>query len=314
MPVLITGPYIVIGMCNISLESAAFFLFLSFLTILGIAGYAYLLNDWSDEKKDIAAGKKNALVGMPSALRIVWLIVFLACALIPWFYFPFSYLTIGLLMAELLLFALYSFPPFRLKEKPIAGIVADALYAHALPITLAMLTFGLIGQCRSSIYKTLALLLPAILLWQTAVGLRNILFHQLDDLQNDKATNTHTFATKFGVLKSISAIAWFLKAEGLFALLSLLALPYHLSAFIMAAYLAFVLWQYNQGAPERDNQENLKTFAYRYLDDFYNYWLPLSVLAGLSYSNPSFLLLLLGHFLLLPNPIKRWTLHKLRLR
>jgi 4-hydroxybenzoate polyprenyltransferase len=104
----------------------------------------------------------------------------------------------ALLVAELGLFIVYCFPPFRLKERAFWGIAADATYAHALPAVLAMLTFALMA---SEPYRDLRIVAVTLGAWQFAVGMRNIALHQLHDRERDARAGARTLAITFGAAK-----------------------------------------------------------------------------------------------------------------
>src|SRR5262249_57433548 len=107
---------------------------------------------------------------------------FLPVALLPWLYLPLHWENGSLLGFELLLFVLYAFPPFRLKERGMLGLFADALYAHAIPAVLAVMTFSLMAN---RAYDHLTWFVLALGLWQFFLGVRNIVLHQLKDFDGD---------------------------------------------------------------------------------------------------------------------------------
>ncbi|MBK8659458.1 MAG: UbiA family prenyltransferase [Bacteroidetes bacterium] len=197
VPVLITSVYAVIWMHSTAPALAYTYLFLSIVTITGIAGYAYLLNDWSDEQKDLIAGKSNATLGLSVIQKWGLLLLFGALAIVPWFYFPTTPFTLSLLVLELALFAAYSLPPLRLKERPIIGVVVDALYAHVVPVILATATFGLLPSVAAYVAAINTKMVVMVAHWQFFNGIRNILLHQEEDRDKDIQSNTKTFATTY---------------------------------------------------------------------------------------------------------------------
>ena len=299
-PFLISVPYAVIEFGEVAPGQAGLALALSCCTILGIAGFGYFLNDYTDREEDRLAGKAN----VTSTLRplALWaLLAFLLClAVAPWaLYFPMDGTSLGLLAAEFGLFLLYSAPPIRLKERGFAGVLADAGYAHVVPALLAAHTFALLGTLEP------APLLPYLVclgIWQAVVGLRNIVLHQAGDHAKDLATGTRTWATATGLarVRRVQQALLLLEILGAGAYL-VLAAPW--PWLLPAAYLLFVLqvWYFRVrtwriGLPE-DLPGRLTVLA----DDFYCGWLPLVLLGGLIVTDWRFAPLLAAHLLLFPN-------------
>lgn len=309
VPVLISIPYIIVALWYIPALVAIKFIFFSFATIIGIASYAYLLNDWADIEKDSVAGKPNAVAGLSNGTRILLFVLFLALAITPWFFFPFTRLTIGLLILELVLFAAYSFPPVRLKEKPIPGIITDTLYAHVLPCILAALTFIAIARENEHgvyLYSQFVFFTPWFLCfiaaWQFFLGVRNILLHQIEDAGNDLASGTTTLVTTYGAatIRPFLIICLVLETLSVAAFICLLPM---LDNWIGAAYLIYLITlaiSYKSSL----FKVNARTAAYRFLDDFYYQWLALPVLAWLCYVDLRFGILAALHILLFDNAIK----------
>ncbi len=183
--------FLVMAYASIPFIDALLYLGPALLTILGIGGFGHLVNDWLDIEADQRAGKKNRMASLSLAQRMAMLIALLALALLPWLVLPNTVWSWYILATEFFLLIIYSMPPIRLKEAGIFGVLADALYAHALPSVLAAYTFLLIGG--GAIDLRLLGLLAA---WQLLVGVHNILIHQLADHDNDVASHTDTLATR----------------------------------------------------------------------------------------------------------------------
>ena len=124
---IFTGIYVVIYMGNSWNTTVFFLLFLAILTAIGIAGIGYLLNDWNDREQDKIAGKSNIFLSANKLLIVVIPIAFCVLAILPWLYLPNTRITFYLLSIEIILFIVYAFPPLRLKERPVAGIICDAI-------------------------------------------------------------------------------------------------------------------------------------------------------------------------------------------
>lgn len=157
--------------------------FFSFYIFTGIFGY--ITNDISDEKSDKAAGKTNVTARLSVIQKLVLSFVLAVIGVAPIsFYAP---PTIPFVVAEILLLVAYTFPPFRLKERGILGVITDSLYAYVIPM-LIMLVFLDEFSFVSAFYWYF---LP---LFGFFIGLKNILNHQFEDLDNDQISGVKTFA------------------------------------------------------------------------------------------------------------------------
>ena len=90
-----------------------------------------------------------------------------------------------------LAFSLYSFPPVRLKVRGLAGVFADAAGAHLFPALFSVVL--VFRQAHRPIDPGWIVLMG---LWALAYGLRGILWHQLGDLDNDRAAGARTFVVR----------------------------------------------------------------------------------------------------------------------
>ena len=182
-------------------------LILAVITAIGVASLGYFLNDLVDLKSDVELGKRNMLTKLNPLRIIIVGVTFFALALAPWIWLPFDVKSGLILLIEILLFVLYSIPPFRLKERGIWGVIVDALYAHTIPCLLAMYTFsGLQGIPEINIIHVLI-----FGIWLTLSGVRNIFNHQIEDLENDEKSGTITFVVKYlNKKKEINTSLWIL--------------------------------------------------------------------------------------------------------
>ena len=163
--------------------------FFSVIVIIGFATFGYLVNDFFDKGKDELAGKKNFLLDKSPAYQLGFLLLTSIFIVLPWLYLPATTYSYILIAIQITLFLVYSAPPFRLKERGATGIVADALYAHGLPVLLAAYTF-LLASGRNIPGLTIAFLFC----WQFAAGLRNILIHQSEDIDEDFRSQTRNYS------------------------------------------------------------------------------------------------------------------------
>jgi hypothetical protein len=300
-PFLISVPYAVLAFTGWE-AGAAFLAFgMSCCTILGIAGFGYFLNDYSDRAEDERAGKFNVTATL-RPVELGLLLGFLLCLAVgPWVaYFPMDRLSWLLLGLEFGLFLLYSAPPFRLKERGFAGVLADAGYAHVVPALLAAHTFALLSGHVEAAPLAYGIVLAG---WQGCVGIRNILLHQENDFAKDKATGTRTFATWLGLAAIQRWGRWMVSVGAVLYLLLgtpwpwLLPLAY-VGFALQLVYLRVMAWRI--GLP-KTRQEMLSVWY----DDFYCGWIPVVVLCALTVGAPMYGFLLLAHVLLFPNGLTR---------
>jgi 4-hydroxybenzoate polyprenyltransferase len=156
-----------------------------------VAMFASLINDLCDLDEDRAGGKSNQLEGL-SQRRVVAL--FAAC-LIPGFALAASLRQslplVAIYAANWLIFALYSVPPFRWKNRALLGILAIALGESCLPhlFAVGVVSAGA-GRDAGWLWTTL------VAIWSFAVGARAILWHQLRDHPADLAAAVQTFVVR----------------------------------------------------------------------------------------------------------------------
>lgn len=307
VPFLITIPYLVFFISETIPECPVLYIGVSLLVIIGVAGLGYLTNDLGDKQKDKLQGKYNVTEYL-SRLSIVGLFfIFFFLMLAPWWILPFNGNSALLLVIEVLLFFLYAFPPFRLKERGLLGIVADSLYAHALPSALAAYTFYLLIGCKETVFY---FFISVLLSWQFVLGLRNILFHQIQDFENDRMTNTQTYVTKMGINKSESIVKIVLCFELVFFMMFIVFCSY-INLFVGLSALLFWSFSYFK---QKDRQERgYRLLAYKLLDDLYIQWFPIFILSILSVKSIALVFVFILHVVLFKNGLKGYLMQKLKL-
>ncbi len=309
VPLLMCFPYLaafVSGMhAQIFFQAVA----LSFVTIIGFAGFAYTLNDLGDIAVDQKANKENAVQHLGRMKTILLILFCLVLTLAPWYFLPHSNFSIFLLFFELLFFYLYAMKPFRLKERGVAGLLCDALYAHALPAVLAFYTFMCYNKDGFSFFPYI---LPSIFLWQLLCGLRNIVFHQMNDYQYDKAADVKTWVSKNGLAKAEFIVKGLLILElmAFFLFLLLLTNLYHVYI-LLPAYLLYLIYSLVKHRKVLSVLP-LNDIKFIFLDQFYLYWLPLLILAWLVQIEMFYLLMFIIHFVSFQNALKPWLNYQLK--
>ncbi len=285
-------------------------------SIVGIAGFGYFLNDVCDVGADRAAGKTNAAAARGPLARAAILLGLLAFGLSPWILLPRHPVNLALLALQVALLTLYSVRPFRLKERGFAGVVADTLYGHLLPVAITVATFfpGFAGAAPEAATGATAANFPAALplavlgtLLLAAKGLRNILLHQLGDRENDRRAGIRTFVLGAGPVCALDLINRLLLPLELGALVSVLVLlapaaPVWVGFVVFLAFTAlmFSAWKF----PYLPRRQLRFKFLY-FLNDFYEEWLPPTVLAIAVARHGELWPLLPLHFALFPKGLAK---------
>ena len=267
---------------------------LSLTTITGFASMGYLFNDLFDIKKDALAGKRNFLAGKSSMLILLLFSVSAAFVFVPWIYLPKTNLSFILIGAQLLLFIVYSAPPVRLKERGLAGIVTDALYAHGLPPVLAAYTFWLASR---SLFLSPDILL--LFAWQTLAGVRNILLHQFDDITADKIAGSKNFVAGLPASTFHLLLKWLIVVELLLSIIFFgVILPsnslFAICMLLIPALSATVFMLFR----EKNTGDFLNSSRKFFPNNIYEKWLPVAYLILLSAGDIRFVVLLIIHLVL----------------
>lgn len=213
-------------------------LLLLLLALTMAATYVSLLNDWTDRADDKAAGKANRLAQASAGRFATLLGVCLAAGAGFMVYFWYVGQAVCLLyLGTWVVYTLYSLPPFRLKGRGLAGVLADAAGAHLFPQLLA--TALVICWTRQ---PWPLLWLATVGVWALTSGLRNIIWHQLSDAANDAQVGLRTFVTRHGAGRARWVAEWLLFPLEILTLLTLLLLGGHLApAMALGLYGGLVL-------------------------------------------------------------------------
>ncbi len=296
-PVLVSVPYFFALLGQMPVQQTIAAMFASYTTIIGIAAFGYFINDLTDIRQDALAQKPNSVARLSPMQRVVILVIILLVALLPWLYLPLTTLTAPFLLAQFLLFLAYSLPPMRLKERKQAGILTDALYAHVNPALLAALTFTLIiRQPLSSLVGYMA----GLVTWQLLWGIRNILQHQLEDLENDIAAGVKTYAQSANPNKLRHTITHRLLPAELLAF-ALFLVPVtlqvlHTNGLIL--FIALAIFQYAALYFAKQLPSSTPEKATRFATLLYLVWLPFTLLLTAVIRDAQYLVLLALHLLL----------------
>lgn len=309
-PFLISIPYFVLLLSLQENKNSFFAILASICIIVGVAGIGYLTNDLGDRQKDQLIQKENVTASMSAFNMIFLFILFFGLALAPWFYLPLDRTSFFLLVFQFVLFFVYAFPPFRLKEKGLPGLITDALYVHVNPAILAAYTFYLFSGSSAPHFLFFLILLSG---WQFLLGMRNIIFHQLEDVENDLQSGTRTFVTIHGKERVTGLVKRLILPLEVFLLVAftiIISILFNNYVLMIGTVGYWIILRIKTG-PEGYNS-GFRKFAYIYLDDLRNKWIPLFILVALVIRSVHFLPILVLHFILFRSDIKTELLNLFR--
>ncbi len=254
-------------------------LLLLLVSIGGIAAFGHVVNDWADIDADARGAKRNVLASLAPARRGLLVAATLVVGLVPWAALPGVGAARAALAFEVVLLLAYSLPPTRLKHRGWAGAVADAAYAYAVPFALVIVLFD--GGGRVAVLAAAFGLL---------CGLRGILWHQVGDLEADRAAGVETVAGRMGPSRTEVVVAsWLLPIElGLgAALVVAVGEPW-----FAAVVVAFVGWRLFQvlllwEPPLRlgsitEPRGRVRVIGFEFVNEFIERWMPVAALVALT--------------------------------
>lgn len=163
-------------------------LFLLFSLAIG-ATYVSIINDITDLETDLASQKKNRMsdvsVYWRRSLPLFCLLIGAGCC----YYLSPDWLSVAFYIGPWISFSLYSFKPFRLKDKGIWGVLADTSGSH---ISTSLLMISSISYTTDQKIQFFWIISTGI--WAICYGLRGILWHQFYDRKHDLIAGVNTFA------------------------------------------------------------------------------------------------------------------------
>jgi len=239
------------------------------------ASFGYFLNDTTDVEEDAKAGKQNVAAQFSVLSRYGMLSLLLLIAILPWSYMGLNAIAFYMWILLVLLLAMYSLPPFRLKERSWTGVVCDAMYGHVLPMSITIFYFYDLFQ---PIFFAEKILLGCLLLVLLFKGLRNIIVHQINDRKSDRSNQLNTFVLSISPLFSVSLLNKYI-IVGEFILLIFFHLilmetcwvsPLFLMLFLVMTYAKFSGWKFFN-MPQRQ----LRFKFWYFLNDYYEVYFPL---------------------------------------
>ncbi len=282
--------YMLVYITAISFESSVFLIPLILITSIGFSLTGYIINDFFDRKTDTIAGKHNLVLKLKGVKVFMLFVISLLLAITPWFFLPVNHISAILLFFEVTLFTVYSIPVIRLKERKVLGLICDALYAHVVPASLLTTTLFMAAS-----KKVDFLLVVIITLWQFLIGVRNMIIHQLNDIEVDKVSGVRTWVLTQNT-GSINRAVRLLKLLDvvLFLGLSIYIISSEPSFILVIALFFTYCFMIFFPSVSRKVEENIPA-SYYFPNYFYEKILPVSLLLILVFHNWRYLFLLLIH-------------------
>jgi glycosyltransferase involved in cell wall biosynthesis/4-hydroxybenzoate polyprenyltransferase len=269
-----------------------------------LAAFGHLANDACDVESDRLSGKPNRLARWSPVQRGGAALSLLAAAFVPWIVRPISLLPLLLLALNALLLLAYASPPLRLKARGAWGALADAGYAHLLPVLFVVALFDGTSREPGWVEALWILLLGS---WAICLGLRSIVIHQIRDRNADAAAGISTLVVQVGTARARQWVSRYVYPAELLALAGLV-LVVSLFAPWVAAFFA-VLWLGSQGSvalglrsPRATDPVPAERDAHVPQQLACAVWPPLAFGTDLTLADPRFLPLLL-----LPMLLCRWA-------
>jgi UbiA prenyltransferase family len=161
------------------------------VAIVAAAIYASVLNDLTDLPADLEAGKRNGVAGRSRAMVATLVALAVGAGVFFAGVWRDDAPLFSCYLATWLAFSLYSLPPLRLKARGAAGLLCDAAGEQLLPSLVAVFLAG-----RDAHRAVSGAWAASVAVWALSYGLRGIVWHQLTDVDNDRAAGVWSFARR----------------------------------------------------------------------------------------------------------------------
>ena len=271
------------------------------LALVAAAIYASTINEITDRADDAAAGKRNRAVHWPRPVTAFFAAAVGAGLTFEWLWRD-DRLLFSCYLATWFAFALYSIPPFRLKKRGLPGVLCDAAGEQMFPALVAVFM-----ACRGAQHSVSGAWVCTVAVWAVAFGLRGIVWHQLRDIENDRAAGVRTFASRHSRAASVIGTLAVFPIE----LVALAAMLWQIRSAWPLALLAFYVLYAVHSAGRRQLVPVIvtpKPQSFIVLQDFYTDLFPIALLIAASVRDSRDFVVLAAHLLLFPRPV----LHAMR--
>lgn len=294
-PLLAIGYATAVKADHVFLKSMPHLLFILVSLIIG-AIYVSIINDITDLDDDFASGKSNRIASIKPSIRWVFPTACLLAGSICCYLLSPDWLSVFLYIIPWISFSLYSFRPFRLKNRGILGVLADASGSH---IFTSLLMISSISFFTKQSVDWLWFASTGI--WAFCYGIRGILWHQFHDRLNDIKAGVKTFVVKIEpkTFKGNENILFIIELMAitvmLYCIQQLIPFVFLLVYFILALTRTYKL-RYTPViviAPQ-------DKFYHIVMADYYQIFFPISLLCSAILNEPLALLILITHLILFP--------------
>lgn len=278
------------------LQAGIYFLFLLSCMAAG-AIYVCFINDIADIKEDLACGKPNRMAGFSPKVRGLLLAAILFVLALIFIYFLLTDpLSTVLSSMAWVAFTLYSIEPFRLKRRGFLGVLADASGSHLFPslFFIAAITH-FTGQVINWYWFC------AVGVWALCYGIRGILWHQCRDRENDISVGLTTFVASMDMndFKIREKFIFLLEIAALSVMIILIGKPWTVLFLIIYIFTVFIRYKVID-QPIIIIQTPPSNYSQMLMMDYYQVFLPLSLLIVATVQQVNIFFLLIIHIILFP--------------
>jgi 1,4-dihydroxy-2-naphthoate octaprenyltransferase len=266
------------------------------LAIAPCAAYVSLVNDWTDRDDDRRAGKTNRMANTPVWQLAMLLAALLCAAVLFCILWRDDLPLVAAYLGSWAAFSLYSIPPFRLKNRGVLGVIADACGSHVFPTLTAVLL-----ACRATGNPIDPAWTAAVAAWALGCGLRGILWHQLYDFEADRKAAVQTFVVKHSrrAALGLARVALLIELAGLAVILWQTKSPWVVVFLLIYAAFATAksrLWNVAIVLAEPRDR-------YAILDqEYYIFLFPVALLLSSALRFPLDWAVLFAHWIVFPQP------------
>lgn len=236
--------------------------------------FGYAINDYSDRENDRLVGKVNIMANLPEPCCCL-IIAFLIAGCLPFLMLYFNWQAILLFFFIYFWGAAYSVKPFRFKVRGFAGLLVSSLAQRTFVLFPLVLIDKRIGL-NVAVWGTVGFL----------VGMRYIVIHQILDFENDKKGGIKTFVGDHQGLSSIWIVVLLVLECILLAVFFALNFSSAWWLLFFVPYLFQNLFTF-YAVHYLYKQRYLASFICVPLEDFYNFYFPLLLLAALMRNTPA---------------------------
>ncbi len=295
---LVTGTEFLLALKTLSLI---------FVCICSVAAYGHIINDIFDIQQDLSTGKKNSMAGISPIWRLCSCLLFIATGFGPLFILNSGLVATILLIINYLLPTIYSIPHVRLKERGFAGVIADALGAHAVPTLFIAISVIHLSPTPGNLCLAVAV---SAAIWAFFAGLRGIIIHQISDRLNDKRMNVVTFVGSRRRRRLRTLVLRFFVPFEIMGLICFLGIILPFSPILVAFVLVYIIsefakvrcgWKLPLFYPEHPTTE---LYLPLLNNEFYEVWLPCALVGQLVFEELGYVILLILHIVLFKAIIK----------